>query len=318
MGVEKTIGLIGARGYVGREILRLIAQHPNLTLAYASSRDLAGQPVSVLAPAAGALVIEELTPQDAAERHADIVILGLPNGLAAPYVKAFEDTSPETLIIDLSADYRFDADWAYGLPELYGQREDLQQAKRISNPGCYATAGQLAVYPVLPLLSQAPSIFAVSGFSGAGTKPSPMNDPARLENNLVPYKLIGHIHEKEMSRHLGREIYFSPHVHPAFSGILATVHLQFSTPITQEELYHLYKNQYKDDMLIEVQQETPELKQGTDMEGARLGGFSVSEDGLHGVVVCIEDNLQKGAAVQAMQNINIASGFDMLMGIKSN
>ena len=142
------VGVIGARGHTGRELLRLIDGHPELMLAYASSREFAGQKVAAVAPEIHDDVeFEALTPEQAAPRRADVVILALPDGAAAPFVSAFEEEAAHRILIDLSADYRFDSDWAYGLPELH--RGKITGAKRIANPGCYATAMQLALAPLV-------------------------------------------------------------------------------------------------------------------------------------------------------------------------
>ena len=311
------LGLIGVRGFVGREVLRLVAAHPNLKLVFASSRDLAGQPVSTLANEAGDLLIEALTPQQAAKRKADIIVLGLPNGLAAPFVVALEEHCPDSLIIDLSADYRFTKGWAYGLPELYADKQALASTRRIANPGCYATMAQLAIFPALEKigLGQPPSIFAVSGYSGAGTTPGPMNDLDSLADNLIPYQLTGHLHEQEISHHLGHEVRFTPHVHPAFSGLLVSVHLRFETSVSRDQLVDLYREVYQTHDLIQVQDAPPTLKDSIGQPGAIIGGFEVTQDGLGAVIVSVGDNLLKGAAVQAVQNINIASGFEPLLGL---
>ncbi|MEE9330091.1 MAG: N-acetyl-gamma-glutamyl-phosphate reductase [Parvularculaceae bacterium] len=314
---QLSLGLIGVRGFVGREVLRLVAGHPTLKLVFASSRDLAGQPVSTLASKAGDLTIEALTPQPAAKRKADIIVLGLPNGLAAPFVAALEEHCPNSLIIDLSADYRFTNGWAYGLPELYADKQALASTRRIANPGCYATMAQLAIFPALEKigLGQPPSIFAVSGYSGAGTTPGPMNDLDNLADNLIPYQLTGHLHEQEIAYHLGHEVRFTPHVHPAFSGLLVSVHLRFKTQISRDQLIDLYREIYRSHDLIQVQDAPPTLKDSIGQPGAILGGFEMTQDGYGAVIVSVGDNLLKGAAVQAVQNINIASGFAPLLGL---
>ncbi len=155
------IGLVGARGYAGRELIRLISGHPEMMLAYAVSREYAGCRVSEIAPEdKDECIFEALDPKEAARRRVDAVILALPDGAGAPYVAAFDMAAPETIIVDLSADRRFDDSWAYGLPELY--RAKIRGKTRIANPGCYATALQLAVAPLAPMLGGVPAIFGVS------------------------------------------------------------------------------------------------------------------------------------------------------------
>ena len=144
---SKTVGLVGARGHTGAELIRLIARHPQLELAFVSSRELAGQPVRAhIEGFAGELCYENIGHEQVAARGVDAVILALPNGKAGDIVAALEAQAPDTLIVDLSADYRFNQDWYYGLPEL--TRASYAGQKRISNPGCYATAMQLAIAEV--------------------------------------------------------------------------------------------------------------------------------------------------------------------------
>ena len=239
-------------------------------------------------------------PQDVAARGADAVILALPNGEAAPYVAAIEAVAPRTIIVDLSADYRFDPGWTYGLPELYG-RDALRAATRIANPGCYATAGQLCVHPVRDLLSGPAHLFGVSGYSGAGTTPSRKNDVEALKDNLMPYSLTGHLHEREMSRHLDHEVRFSPHVAAFFRGITMTAQLSFREPVTAPALQARYHDAYEGEPLIRLIDTIPEIRDGQDMPGAVIGGWSIGEGGRHATLVCALDNLLKGAAVQAVQ-----------------
>ncbi len=144
-------------------------------------------------------------------------MLALPNGMAAPFVAALDASAPATVVLDLSADYRFDPGWYYGLPEL--TRNDYNGQKRISNPGCYATAMQLALAPMLMQLAGPAQCFGVSGYSGAGTSPSDKNDPEKLRDNLMPYSLAGHVHEREASVHLGVPVQFMPHVAAHFRGL---------------------------------------------------------------------------------------------------
>jgi N-acetyl-gamma-glutamyl-phosphate reductase len=310
----KRIGLVGARGHTGRELIRLLSRRDDLALGFAVSRAMAGQPVTNLAPEADpSLVFEALTPEDIAQRGADAVILAMPNGAAAEYVAAIEAEAPDSVIVDLSADYRFDDAWVYGLPEIYG-RDPIRGATRIANPGCYATAGQLCVAPVRPHLAGPAHLFGVSGYSGAGTTPSRKNDVEALKDNLMPYGLVGHMHEREMSRHLGHDVRFSPHVAAFFRGITLTAQLEFAQPITAEAFRAAYDAAYAGEPLIDVIDAIPEITDGAFKPGAVVGGFTLSEDGRRGVVVAALDNLLKGAAVQALQNLALALGLEELKG----
>lgn len=300
------IGLIGGRGYTGREILRHLASRPDLELVVASSRELAGQPVRETAPELEAdLCFESVDPADIESFDLDGIILALPNGAGAPFVAA---TPSDTVIVDLSADGRFSDDWIYGLPEIYG-RDVIAGAKRIANPGCYATCGQLAVAPFREMVAGPVHVFGVSGYSGAGTTPSRKNDPEALSDNLMPYALSGHIHEREMAAQLGVEIHFTPHVAPFFSGLVTTVHIPITGMATAKGCEEAYRAFYEGETLITVVEDIPEPAMIAGQPGALVGGFGLSGDGRHLTVVSVLDNLQKGAAVQALQNLTLALGL---------
>lgn len=294
-----TVGIVGARGHTGSELLRLLSSHPDVEVTYAGSRELDGEPV----PWIENLVFQGLDAEGVAALGLDAVFLALPNGVSGPFVEALSD---DTTIVDISADHRFHDAWVYGLPEL--NRDKIAGAKRIANPGCYATVAQLTVAPYLELIEGMPAVFGVSGYSGAGTTPSPKNDPARLADSLMPYMLTGHVHEREASRNLGRPIRMMPHVHPAFRGLLVTSHIPTSA-IGRDEAARLLIEAYQDEQLITIQERAPELREGAGQNGVIIGGLDVSEDGRNTVLVAVEDNLLKGAAVQAIQNLNLALGL---------
>ncbi len=313
-GQKKTIGVVGARGHTGVELIKLIAAHPRLELAFVSSRELAGKRVSEqVTEFTRDLCYEALDAGGVAAKRADIVILALPNDKAAPYVAAIDAAKPDTLLIDISADYRFDSTWFYGLPELF--RKQYRGQQRISNPGCYATAMQLAIAPLRELLAAPPACFGVSGYSGAGTTPSDRNDPAKLRDNLMPYSLVGHTHEREVTRHLGMPVEFMPHVAPHFRGITMTVNLWLVQPTTHDAVLAKYRQYYADEPLIEVVDDAPWVSHVTNRHGVQIGGFAVAAGGKRVVVVATLDNLLKGAATQAIQNLNLALGYDEFTSI---
>jgi N-acetyl-gamma-glutamyl-phosphate reductase len=306
MSESHSVGVVGARGHTGAELVRLISDHPSLELVFAASRELAGEPV----PGRDDVVFESIGPDDLAGRDVDVIVLALPDGAGGPYVAA---VGPDTIIIDISADHRFDDNWVYGLPELF--REKLSGASRIANPGCYATATQIALAPLVDVVDGVPAVFGVSGYSGAGTTPGPRNDPGRLADNLMPYKLVGHNHEREAIRHLGIPVRFMPHVHPAFRGLLVTAHVPLMDTMTVDQLKARFTGAYGDEALVEISEEIPELRDGAGHPGVIIGGFETSADGRNAVVVIAEDNLLKGAAVQAVQNINLALGLPEFEGL---
>jgi len=311
---SKNIGIVGARGHTGAELIRLIAAHPALELAFVSSRELAGQRVAEHSDAyTGELRYESLDPTAVAAKRADVVILALPNGKAAPYVEAIDQAAPDTLVVDLSADYRFDKAWYYGLPEL--TRDKWRGERRISNPGCYATAMELSIAPLKDLLAAPPVCFGVSGYSGAGTTPSDKNDPEKLRDNLMPYALTGHTHEKEASFQLGLPVEFMPHVAPHFRGLTVTTNLYLAKPLKRADVLARFHHAYDGERLVAVLDEAPWVSRIAHRHHAEIGGFALSADGKRVVVVATLDNLLKGAATQAMQNINRALGVDEYTGI---
>ena len=314
MSAPLRIGLVGARGYVGTELIRLIATHPRFELGFVSSRERAGQRLAEHEPAvSGELRYVNLDAGQAAGQGADALVLALPNGMAAPFVAQVDAQSPATVVVDLSADYRFDDSWHYGLPEL--TRAAAPGARRISNPGCYATAMQLAVAPMRGALEGAVQCFGVSGYSGAGTSASDKNDPDKLRDNLMPYALTGHIHEREVTRRLGHAVEFMPHVAPHFRGITLTANLHLAQAFDLAEVRERYRRHYASEPLVRVSDEAPWVSRIANRHDAEVGGFTLSADGRRLVVVATIDNLLKGAATQALQNLNLAFGLPETMGI---
>jgi N-acetyl-gamma-glutamyl-phosphate reductase len=308
------VGLVGARGYVGSELIRLIATHPVFELNFVASREREGQALSEHEPTApGALRYINPTVAEAAALGVDALVLALPNGKAAGFVAAVDAIAPDTVVVDLSADYRFDDAWHYGLPEL--TRAKAEGARRISNPGCYATAMQLALAPLCDELSAPAQCFGVSGYSGAGTSPSEKNDPDKLRDNLMPYALVGHIHEREVGRQLGQPVEFTPAVAPHFRGITMTVNAHLARPWALDDVRALFRRHYAGEPLVAVSDEVPWVSRIAGHHGAEVGGFTLSDDGRRLVLVATLDNLLKGAATQALQNLNLAFGLDETLGI---
>jgi len=313
-GVRRTIGIVGARGHTGAELVRLIARHPGLELVFVSSRELVGTEVSAQIPGfEGKLSYEALGAQQVAGKGADAVILALPNGKAGEFVAGIDASAPGTLLVDLSADYRFDESWHYGLPEL--TRDEYAGQRRISNPGCYATAMQLAIAPLLDQLAGPPQCFGVSGYSGAGTTPSDRNDTDLLRDNLMPYALTGHVHEREVSRRLGLPVEFMPHVAAHFRGITMTVNLWLREAMDVATIRTLYRERYAREPLAQVLDQAPWVSRIAGTHGVQIGGFTLAPGGRRVVLVATLDNLLKGAATQAMQNLNLALGFDEFTSI---
>ncbi|CCK72779.1 bifunctional acetylglutamate kinase/N-acetyl-gamma-glutamyl-phosphate reductase KNAG_0L01590 [Huiozyma naganishii CBS 8797] len=318
------IALIGARGYTGQNITALINNHPHFEIAHVSSRELKGQKLQGYAK--GEVIYENLQPEDIkaleSKGGVDFWIMALPNNISEPIVQAIESVAGgKSKILDLSADHRFvsESEWAYGLPEL-NDRERISNTRKISNPGCYATGSQLTISPLTDYINGLPTVFGVSGYSGAGTKPSPKNDPKFLKDNLIPYALTNHIHEREISHRIGKEVAFIPHVGEWFQGISLTI----SIPIkkgsikSSDEVKQLYKKFYEGERLVKVIDDVPLVKDIKGTHGVVIGGFKLSDAGDRVVICATIDNLLKGAATQAIQNMNLAMGYGEYDGIPSD
>lgn len=309
------LGLLGARGYVGAELLRLLARHPGFSLELATSSEAAGKRVrDVMEGMPFDVTFSKPDPAETTARDLDVAVLALANGESTKWVRAFEERSPRTVLLDLGADHRFDADWVYGQPERF--REHVRGARRIANPGCYATAAQLAIDPLLARLEGPVNVFGISGYSGAGATPSPRNDPEALRDNVMPYALVGHTHERELSAHLGTPVFFMPHVASFFRGVTVTVSFQLRAQETADGLMAAYEARWGKEPLVRLSKDAPLVRDVVGRHEVHIGGLAVSSDGLHAVVVATVDNLLGGAATQALRNLNLATGQDELLGIE--
>jgi len=308
------LGVVGARGFTGRELLRLLSRHTRFEVAFVTSRELAGQPVRSEAPASDSdLVFEDLSADACAARDVDAYVLALPNGASAPYVAAIDAARPNAVIVDLSSDRRFDDAWVYGQPER--RRASIAGARRIANPGCYATAFQLAAEPLLPFVLGPVHGFGVSGYSGAGTTPSPRNDPAQLTDSVLPYALVDHAHEREVAHQIGHEVCFLPHVAPFFRGLTVTVSAKLREPCAKDELVRAMTLRYNGERLVRVIDDIPTARAVRDRHEVWIGGLAVSKDGAHVAVVAALDNLLAGAATTALRNVNLAMKLPELEGV---
>jgi N-acetyl-gamma-glutamyl-phosphate reductase/acetylglutamate kinase len=308
--VPTRVALIGARGYTGQALIDLINAHPFMDLRHVSSRELAGQDLQGYTKRK--VTYENLSPEDVGKLEKDgkidCWVMALPNGVCKPYVDAINAASKgksaqdKSVVVDLSADYRFDNTWTYGLPELT-KRSQISQAKRISNPGCYATAAQLGIAPILDHLGGQPTVFGVSGYSGAGTKPSPKNDVNALRDNLMPYSLTGHIHEREISNQLNSDVAFIPHVASWFRGIHHTINIPLNKTMSSRDIRQIYQDRYAGEKLVKVVGEAPLVRGIMDKHGVEIGGFAVHSSGKRVVVCANIDNLLKGAATQCLRKL---------------
>jgi len=326
------VGIVGGTGYTGVELLRLLALHPKVELRVITSRADAGMPVSQMFPSLRGYVDMAFSHPDQANLTAcDLVFFATPNGIAMQEAVALLDAGVR--VIDLSADFRIKdvALWekwygmthacpqlieqaVYGLPEV--NRAEIRQARLVANPGCYPTAVQLGFLPLLEenLVDSTNLIAdAKSGVSGAGRRAEIGTLLAEAGDNFKAYNVGGHRHLPEikqgLARAVGREVglTFVPHLLPMIRGIHATLYAHVER---EAELQSLYEQRYKDEPFVDV------MPAGSHPETRSVRGANVCRIALHRpqdgnvlVILSVIDNLVKGAAGQAVQNMNIMFGL---------
>ena len=317
-------GIIGASGYAGYELIKILKKHPKVDLKILNSRTYAGKTVkSVYKDFKDSKLKFTNAPLNEINKL-DVVFLAVPNTVAMSLVPKLKCKA-----IDLGADYRFKdakiyenvykakhtdkkAKYAYGLPELF--RKDIKKAKVIGNPGCYATASILAALPMQKYCKYI--VFdCKSGYSGAGVKPAYNNDPKNYTDNIIAYKLSAHRHKSEIEQFIKTKLSFTPHVIPAFRGIMCTMHAILNKKIESNKIKNIYKNYYKKEPFIKIMEDKiPELHDVQNTNYCCIGGFE-ADDNNQLVVVSTIDNLIKGASGQAVQNMNLMFGFKETIGL---
>lgn len=308
------VGVVGARGYVGSELIGLFAKRGDIELAWVTSTSEVGVPARDRIPHAPAgLTFSAPSIADRLADKVDVIVLALPNGESDPWVKGIGAHAPRTVVVDLGADHRSDPDFVYGLPAR--RREAIRGSRRIANPGCYATALQIALDPILPWLHGSVHAFGVSGYSGAGTAPSRRNDPEVLRENLLPYSLVGHQHEREVSAELDHPVRLLPHVAPFFRGISLTIAGRFDRVVSGKDVMEHMQARWKNEPLVRVGIEAPLVRDVANRHEVFVGGIEIGRDGRSFGMVATIDNLLGGAATTALRNINLTTGRDELEGI---
>ena len=309
--IKYKIALLGGRGFVGQEIIKIIDRHNSFDLSVIYSSSKAGKKINSYHKN------PELRYSDLNENlqldDIDIVICALPNGEASKFVDKIEKIDNSIVIIDISSDYRFDNNWFYSIPEINNISSGI---KRISNPGCYATASQLSIAPIKDIINSKVSCIGISGYSGAGTSPSDKNNLKIINESILPYSLSNHTHEKEIKKYCYSKVSFSPHVADFFRGILITSHFSLSEKLNVNEIIKIYDDFYKNNKLIKIQKEPPIIKDVINTNYAIIGGHSISDDGKDLVTCCVIDNLLKGAASQCIQNLNVTFGFEESLSLE--
>ncbi len=330
--MRKRVGIVGASGYTGAELLRLCAGHPDLEVVIATGDSQAGLAAAEVYPSLAAgypdLVFASFDPADFDDL--DVVFLALPHG-------ASQDLVPDLhkrvgAVVDLAADFRLrDAslyptwygaehrmpellrDFAYGIPELF--REDLIGSSLIAAAGCYVTAAALALAPLVRAgLIETSGIIvdAASGLSGAGKTPKANLHFAAADEDFSAYGLLDHRHTPEIEQAIGAQVLFTPHLAPMTRGILATCYARPADAATDP--LEALRDFYRDEPCVVVGPNPPSTKATWGSNTAQLTARRDPRTGWI-VVLCALDNLVKGASGQAVQCANLALGLDELAGL---
>ena len=340
-----TVGIVGGTGYTGSELLRLLVQHPQAEVRAVTSRAEAGTHLDVAFPQLrGHLDLVFSEPEQAGLAECDLVFFATPNGTAM--TQARQLLASGVRVIDLAADFRLDdvtlwerwygmthaapelvADAVYGLPELH--RDAIRQARLVANPGCYPTAVTLGLLPLIESgLVETDHVIAdvKSGVSGAGRKASTNLLMAEVGESFKAYSVAGHRHQPEICTNIRRAtgceigLTFVPHLVPMVRGIEATLYvpLKASGDSSPTELQALFERRYATEPFVDVMPADAPLETRS-VRGTNLCRLGVSEPLGAGIVVVqsVIDNLVKGAAGQAVQNMNLMFGIEETTGLSS-
>jgi N-acetyl-gamma-glutamyl-phosphate reductase len=333
------IGIYGATGYTGFELIRWLRRHPQAEIIFATSRTYAGKRLSDAFPTTDNLPLIDSSAADPSA--CDVVFLCLPHG-ATTIATAREVLATGTRVIDLSNDFRLRDPYmyqtwfkhehaapellteaVYGLPELY--REQIANARLVANPGCYPTSVLLALLPLAEagLLNGQIIVDSKSGASGAGRSLSLKTHFVEANENFAPYN-IGHTHrhiaemEQELAAVAGAPVHviFSPHLLPVNRGILSTIYVQLSRDLAPEQLHNLYNERYEREPFVHVLPagQLPTLQHTVHTNKCAVG-LQPADDRGNWIITSTEDNLVKGASGQAIQNMNIMFGLPETMGL---
>ncbi len=336
------IGIVGGTGYTGVELLRLLSVHPNAELTVITSRGEAGLPVADMFPSLRGFV--DLTFSDPANTNltqCDVVFFATPHGVAM--AQAPDLVAAGVKVIDLAADFRLQdtsvfekwyklphacadilKDAVYGIPELY--RDKIKSAKVIGNPGCYPTTVLLGLAPLLEqgLVDFSAPIVAdsKSGVSGAGRKAEVATLFAEASDNMKAYGVTGHRHHPEIHAQITQlagknvDFIFVPHLIPMIRGMLSTIYVKLSAKAEGLDLQALFEKRYAHEQFVDVLPTgvLPETRSVRGSNQLRIALHKQADTGYLTILV-VQDNLVKGAAGQAVQNMNIMFGFEESTGL---
>jgi N-acetyl-gamma-glutamyl-phosphate reductase len=334
--------IIGATGYAGIELVRLLSAHPKVDLVHLVSQSFVDQPVSAVYPNFKG-ILDKICSQldiDQISEESDIIFTSLPHSTSDRIISALYEKGNR--IIDLSADFRYRSaeiyeKWygtrharpdlleasVYGLPELY--REEIKQTRLIGNPGCYPTSALLPLAPLMAANAIRPDTIIIdskSGSSGAGRSPSPGLHFCEVDENIKAYKVACHRHTSEIEQELGIiakhdvTVSFTPHLLPVKRGILSTIYAALAKNLKFSDIYDIYTNFYCNEPFIVLHEEgsMPELKHVNGSNMCHIG-FAVDNRTSRIIIVSAIDNLIKGASGQAIQSMNILFGIDETTGL---
>jgi N-acetyl-gamma-glutamyl-phosphate reductase len=333
------VGVVGATGYAGEEVIKILVKHKNAKVAELAAIIDREEPFSDIFPAFKGKVdlICRKPDAEAMAKNTDLVFLALPHKVSMEYAPRF--LKAKKRVIDLSADYRLNPDvyktWygadhkdianlpgaVYGLPELYSA--DIRKASLVANPGCYPTSVILGIAPALKAkIIDAANMIAdsKSGVTGAGRRPDLALSFAEVNENLKAYKVNEHQHKPEITRILSEvagkdvDVVFTPHLIPMNRGILSTIYLRLAGKYDTKSVLGIYGDFYRDKPFVRISPEG-KLPQIRDVAGTNYCDIGLKVTGDMLIVISCIDNLTKGAAGQAVQNMNIMYGFDETEGL---
>ena len=341
-----SVGIVGGTGYTGVELLRLLLRHPQARVDVLTSRTEAGKRVADMFPSLRGHTELEFSDLDLDRlKQCDVVFFATPHGVAMQHAQELIDS--DTKVIDLAADFRLQnlaefekwygmqhscptvlTESVYGLTEL--NREKIKNARVIGNPGCYPTTVQLGLAPLLKndttlINTQNIIIDAKSGVSGAGRKASLGMIYSENADNFKAYGVAGHRHHPEIvealeniSGHKGQfnQILFVPHLVPMIRGMLSTIYVDLTAQGQKLDIQALYEDFYKNERFVDVMpaNSSPETRSVRGANELRIALYRLQENKL--IILVAQDNLVKGAAGQAIQNMNLMFNFDEAAGLE--
>ena len=336
------VAIVGASGYTGSELARFLVHHPNVQIKMITSETHKGKPFSSLHPQfLRQLDLTLVSADDVSSEDLDVVFLALPHGVSMRYVKQWKNK--DFKIVDLSGDFRLSGPdvythWynkehtfkagfessVYGLPELH--KEKIKACDLVANPGCYPTGSILALAPLLAEKIVAPDsiiIDAKSGITGAGIKPSLTSHFSNVNENFKAYGLKTHRHTVEIEEQLGFlnksdiKLQFTPHLLPVDRGILVTAYASPNKKFSEDELTNLYKEFYSSSPFVRIKEDLPTIK---DVRGSNFCDIYPVLDSRTNRIIVISaiDNLVKGAAGQAIHNMNLMFDLPETTGLLLN